>query len=146
VLWLLVLRPRLVIYHISADKLRQVLAELAADLDADARWAGDSMAMPALGVQLYVDSFPAMGSVSLCSAGGNQSHAGWRRLQAALSAALGREEVSRSPRGLGLIALGLLCVAAMAWIISRDPLAVAQSLLDIGNAVLQMFGLGPAGK
>ena len=84
VLWLLVLRPRLVIYNLSADKLRPVLAELAGRLDPAARWAGDCLSLPALGVQLYVDSFASLGSISLCSAGGNQSRAGWRRLETAL--------------------------------------------------------------
>ena len=145
VLWLLVLRPRLVIYNISADKLRPVLAELAGRLDAAARWAGDSLALPALGVQLYVDSFAALGSVSLCSAGGNQSHAGWRRLETALGSALGREEVGRSPRGLSLLGAGLLCIAAIVWAISRDPQAVAQSVSDVVHVLLRMIGLG-AGK
>jgi hypothetical protein len=141
VLWLLVLRPRLVIYNISADKLRPVLAELAGQLDAAARWAGDSLALPALGVQLYVDSFAALGSVSLCSAGGNQSHAGWRRLETALGSALGREEVTRSPRGLSLVGAGLLCIAAIIWAISRDPQAVAQSVSDVVHVLLRMIGL-----
>ena len=43
VLWLLLLRPRLVIYNISADKLRPILAEVVNRLDAEARWAGDGL-------------------------------------------------------------------------------------------------------
>ena len=81
VLALLLLRPRLVIYNISVDKLRPVLATLVEQLDTDARWAGDSLVLPGLGVQLYVDSFALFRSASLISAGGNQSHAGWRRLE-----------------------------------------------------------------
>ncbi len=146
VLWLLVLRPRLVIYNISADKLRPVLAELAGRLDTAARWAGDSLSLPALGVQLYVDSFAALGSISLCSAGGNQSHAGWRRLETELGSALGREEVGRSPRGLSLLGGGLLCLAAIIWAISRDPQAIAQSVSNVVHVLLRMIGLGAAGK
>ena len=60
VLVLLLLRPRLVVYNISIDGLRAILAELVDRLDPDARWAGDSLALPGLGVQLYVDNFVAM--------------------------------------------------------------------------------------
>ncbi|MCE5267263.1 MAG: hypothetical protein LLG00_05200 [Planctomycetaceae bacterium] len=145
VLWLLVLRPRLVIYNISSDELRPVLAELAGRLDDGARWAGDSLSMPGLGVQLYLDSFAALGSVSLCSAGGNQNHAGWRRLQTALRSALAREEVPRSPRGLAFIFAGLLCAGVIAWGIYRDPQTLVQSVVDLVHALLQAIGLAAGG-
>ncbi|MEN6451183.1 MAG: hypothetical protein ABFC96_11885 [Thermoguttaceae bacterium] len=142
VLWLLVLRPRLVIYHFSADALRPVLAELAGRLDPSARWAGDSLALPSLGVQLYVDHFAASGSVSLCSAGGNQNRAGWRQLETSLRSALHREEVARSPLGLALIGVGLLCSAAIAWVIVQQPQTIVESVAAIIRTVLRMVGLG----
>jgi hypothetical protein len=71
VLVLLLLRPRLVIYNISVDKLRPILAEIVSELDPNARWAGDSLVLPGLGVQLYVDHFAAFRNVSLISAGSN---------------------------------------------------------------------------
>ena len=141
VLVLLLLRPRLVIYNISIDRLRAILAELVDRLDPDARWAGDSLVLPGLGVQLYVDNFAALRSISLISAGGNQSHQGWRRLEAALSAAIAREEIGRNPGGLGLIGAGLLIIAAIVVAIAQNPKAIAQSLLDIAQAVLKMTGL-----
>jgi hypothetical protein len=141
VLWLLVLRPRLVIYHLSADALRPVLAELAGRLDPAARWAGDSLSLPGLGVQLYVDNFAAMGCVSLCSAGGHQNRAGWRQLELALRSAIGREEVARSPRGLALIGIGSLLIGAIAWLIVQDPQGISQSIADIVRWLLRMIGL-----
>ena len=141
VLVLLLLRPRLVIYNISVDKLRPILAELVERLDPDARWAGDSLVLPGLGVQLYVDNFAALHSVSLISAGGNQSHQGWRRLEMALGDALAREEVARNPRGLSLVVVGLLIIAAIILAISQNPQAVARSLLDIAQSLLKMAGL-----
>ena len=59
-LWMLVARPRLVIFNIRGSQLRPMLSELAISLDADARWAGDSLALPQLGVQLRMESFPSM--------------------------------------------------------------------------------------
>jgi hypothetical protein len=141
VLWLLLLRPRLVIYNISADKLRPVLADLVGHFDGDARWAGDSLAIPGLGVQLYIDNFSPLGNVSLISAGGNQNHAGWRRLEMSLRAALAREEVTRNPRGLSLILGGLVCIACIVLAIAHDPEAVARSLWDVAQSLLKMVGL-----
>jgi hypothetical protein len=140
VLWLLLLRPRLVIYNISADKLRPILADVVGQFDGDARWAGDSLAIPGLGVQLYMDNFPLLRSVSLISAGGNQNHAGWRRLETSLRAALAREEVARNPRGLSLIVAGLLCIAGIVLAIAHDPESVAHSLLDVARSFLKMLG------
>lgn len=141
VLVLLLLRPRLVIYNISVETLRPILAELVNRLDADARWAGDSLALPGLGVQLYVDSFPTMRSVSLISAGGHQSHDGWRRLETALGDALAREEVARNPRGLNLLGAGLVIVVVLVMVIARNPQEAAQSVLDIVQSILRMAGL-----
>ena len=53
---LLTLRPRLVVYNIFIDELRLVLADLVERLDPDGRWAGDSLVLPGLGVQVYLDS------------------------------------------------------------------------------------------
>ena len=141
VLTLLLLRPRLVIYNISVDKLRPILAELVDRLDPAARWAGDSLVLPGLGVQLYVDHFAAMRCASLISAGRNQSHPGWRRLETVLGDAMAREEVVRNPRGLTLLGFGLLIIGAIVLAIARDPQAIAQSLLDIARSFLGMVGL-----
>ena len=140
ILWLLLLRPRLVIYNISVDKLRPILADVVGQFDSDARWAGDGLAIPKLGIQLYMDNFAPLRSVSLISAGGNQNHAGWRRLETTLRAALVREEVARNPRGISLIVAGLLCIAGIVVSIAHDPEAVARSLLDVAQSVMKMIG------
>ncbi|MEN6458667.1 MAG: hypothetical protein ABFC63_07025 [Thermoguttaceae bacterium] len=141
VLWLLMLRPRLVLYNMSADKLRPVLAEVAGQLDATARWAGDCLTLPALGVQLYIESFASLGTVSLCSAGGNQNYAGWRRLESSLRSSLAREEMARGTRGLSLLVMGLLCVAAMAVAVSQEPNAILQPGSDLIRSLLKRIGL-----
>ena len=84
---ILMLRPRLVIYNISGDKLRPILADVVARLDSDARWAGDSLVLPNLEVQLSIDNFRVFRNVSLKSVGGNQNLHGWRRLEQALTGA-----------------------------------------------------------
>jgi len=136
---LLLTRPRLVIYNISADRLRPILAELVERLDADARWTGDILILPGLGVQLHVDYLMALRNVSLNSVGPHQNHAGWRRLEAALGAALRRVEVARNPRGASFITAGVLISSMLALIIARDPQAVVQALFDLFRPLLDML-------
>ena len=135
------LHPRLVIYNISADKLRPILAEVVARLDNDARWAGDSLVLPNLEVQLSIDNFRTMRNVSLKSVGGNQDLHGWRRLEQGLAGALNQETVSRNLRGLGLFFAGVLILGGLAAIIARDPQAITQSIFDLAETVLRMLNL-----
>ena len=76
-LWVLLVvlagRPRLVVYNVSTDELHPVLAEAASRLDADSRWAGNSLSLPNLGVQLHLESFDLMRNVSLASSGSRQN-------------------------------------------------------------------------
>jgi hypothetical protein len=131
VLLLLMLRPRLVIYNISPDQLRPILAETAERLDPGARWAGDCLALPALGVQLHIDSHAAMRNVVLASAGSHQEFAGWRRLHLALAAALARVEVARNPRGISLVSTGALILGALAVVMVRDHEAIAHAVRNM---------------
>jgi len=138
---ILMLHPRLVIYNISADKLRPILAEVVAGLDSDARWAGDCLVLPNLAVQLSVDNFRIMRNVSLKSVGGSQDLHGWRRLEQGLAGTLSQETVSRNPRGLSLFFAGLLILGGLAMVISRDPQAITQSIFDLTETVLKMLNL-----
>jgi hypothetical protein len=131
VLVLLALRPRLVVYNITSDQLRPILAEVVERLDSEARWAGDSLALPGLAVQLHLEGMPFMRNVSLVSAGPHQSEAGWGRLQAALRPALARTAVSPNPRGLTFLSLALVIGVALSWSVVRDPQAVATVMFDM---------------
>jgi hypothetical protein len=128
---LLVLRPRLVIYNISVDQLRPILAEVVERMDADARWAGDSLFLPGLGVQLHFESFGWMRNVSLVSAGPKQDYQGWSRLEAELSAALRGIEVPWNPSGLMLLSVGNVLVIGLALAIIRDPQAIARTVFEL---------------
>ena len=137
-LMLLLLRPRLVVYNISAQELRPVLADLAAELDAEPRWAGNALALPSLGVQLHLESAHGMRTVSLIATGGQQSHQGWRRLEEALAGELPTVQVGRNPHAATLLAsaviLGLLLLAA----VFRDPQSVAAALNGTERSVLEI--------
>ncbi len=127
----LMLRPRLIVYNISLDQLRPILAETVEQIDPGVRWAGDCLTLPAAGVHLYIDNHPAMRNVALVSAGSRQDHAGWRRLDAAMKSAIGRVESARNPRGMSLLTMGLFILGVLVVNIVRDPQTIARSLFDL---------------
>ncbi len=104
-------RPRLVIYNIRLEELRPVLAETAGRLDPEARWGGNHLTLPTLGVQLHLDSLNFMRNVSLVSSGGRQNIDGWRRLAQELRKALAPMRVQSNPRAIGLLVVSLALLA-----------------------------------
>ncbi len=48
-------RTRLIVYNVSRSTLRSALTLASLNLDADARWEGDSLNLPSLDAQFYVD-------------------------------------------------------------------------------------------
>jgi len=127
-LWILLARPRLVVYNISIGQLRPVLADLVATLDDKARWAGDGLVLPQLGVQLYLECFSPMRNVTLRSSGPDQSISGWRRLDAALGEALSQVQVQRNPRGYSFLSMGVLMLGVIMWRVGTHPDLVNQAL------------------
>jgi hypothetical protein len=130
VLWMLLARQRLVIYNITAGQLRPTLSAQALVLDSDARWAGNNLCLPQMGVQLRVEDFPGMRNVSLISTQDDDSYSGWRRLENSLRSALGECEVAPNPRGAGLLVVGLVLLTIMLVQAASDPESIAQGLID----------------
>jgi len=131
--WLLVLlgRPRLVVYNISCEELRPVLAEAARAIDAQARWAGDSLALPTLGVQLHLESFDFMRHVSLISSGTEQNLNGWKQLAWQLKQRLEPLRVEPNPRALGLVLFAIALFAASTSHMLSNPQRVAQAMQEL---------------
>ncbi len=127
---LLAMRPRLVIYNIAYQEFRPVLADVAVQLDGDARWAGDSLLLPNLGVQLHVESWAPLRNVSLISTGPRQDPAGWQRLEQFLRGALAEEEVNRNLLALPFAVLGALLIAG-ALLAAANPQTAADSLFAL---------------
>ncbi len=131
ILLLLSQRPRLVIYNIAIDELRPILADLAVRLDGEGRWAGDSLSLPNLGVQLHIDSSAAMRNASLVSSGSAQSHSGWRKLEGELSAVLRQFKVRRNGRAALFPVAGLAIFGLLVNEIVSDPHLVAASMIEM---------------
>jgi hypothetical protein len=130
-LFVLLMRPRLVVYNIGRDEIRPLLANLVADLDRDARWAGESLTMPKLGVQLCVETFAPMRIVQLVSAGPRQSYEGWRKLESVLAESLKEARGSRNSIGVTLVGLGVLLAIICTFCMVHDAEMVAQSLREM---------------
>jgi hypothetical protein len=132
-LWLLLVvllsRPRLVVYNISAEELHPVLAEIAARIDPAARWAGNNLSMPTLGVQLHLDSLDLMRNVSLVSSGSRQNIDGWRRLARELAPALRATRVKQNPRAIGflIVSLALLAISLTQLLNHQDAMLQAMN-------------------
>jgi len=131
ILLVLLLRPKLVIYNVKPDQLRPVLAEVVAELDKEARWAGDSLVLPQLGIQLHVDIFRPLRNAQLIAAGSQQSYIGWRKLEYALRAALNQATGTRNRYGYFQIAFGVVSLLLIGWSMANDRAGVAEALAEM---------------
>lgn len=121
-------RPRLSLYNVTTEEARQTLAQVASQLDPAAQWVGDTLTMPELRVQLVLDPFAIMRSVSLTPVGTRQSYHGWKRLERALRQALTTVETTPNPAGFSFCLLGAMVLVAIATRWMQDPHAVAEAL------------------
>jgi hypothetical protein len=129
----LVARPRLVVYNVRGEELRPILAEVARKLDPHARWAGDSLALPNLGVQLHMECFEIMRHCSLVSSGDKQNIAGWQRVSAELRTQLASLRVASNPRALGFTLAATLLLAVSIAHMLNNPQQVAQAMNEMLN-------------
>lgn len=130
-LLVLLARPRLVLYNVTAEQLRPVLADVVARLDKEFRWAGDCLVLPELGVQLHVEPMPLLRNVQLVASGPRQSYAGWRQLEVALAEGLSETRNGPNPVGFVLVIVSVAIFAtSMAWM-ANDSGAVAQALNEM---------------
>jgi hypothetical protein len=124
----MLLRPRLVIYNVAAEPLRPLLDNVAREMDADRRWAGSTLVLPNLGVQLTLESWTSMRNVQLVSAGPEQNLEGWRSLEKALRRELAPLAVGPSPRALSCLFFALLLVAVMGFSVAIQPQELASGI------------------
>jgi len=127
----LLMRPRLVIYNTSPDQLRPMLAEVVAELDSTARWAGDSLVLPQHDVQLHVEMFGLMRSAQLVAAGPRQNMNGWKRLEQALAKVLRQTKSAPTSYGYALVTAGVLLIGLVTFQLVSDPQTVVQGVNEM---------------
>lgn len=131
VLVVLMMRPRLIIYNITTEQLRPVLSEVAKELDPEARWSGESLLLPELGVQLSVEPQTSVKLVQLAAVGSQLNMAGWRQLERRLAAALKSQRTGYNSYGATLVSFGLLFAGASIWWLMSDPARVQRAYEEI---------------
>jgi hypothetical protein len=89
-------RPRMVIYNVGLDQMRPVVASVAAGLDPTARWAGETAALPARGLQVHLDERGPARTVSVIAAGRTSAEA-WAEFSRRLRRAIRTIRVRPSP-------------------------------------------------
>ena len=117
-LCVLVSRPRLIIYNISIEQIRPLVAEVASDLDPSARWAGETVALPARGLQVHLDGDGSLRTVSLIGVGRRSAHEGWSEFSRRVRQASRRLPVRASPWGGVFAAIGAVLVLLASWSIA----------------------------
>jgi len=127
----LLMRPRLIIYNTNPDQLRPMLAEVVAELDSTARWAGDSLVLPRLDVQLHVELFGLMRNAQLVAAGPRQNMNGWKRLEHALTKVLRQTKSAPTRYGYALVGTGLLLIGLLTFQLVSDPQTVVQGVHEM---------------
>jgi hypothetical protein len=100
-------------------------------LDNDARWAGDSLILPQLGVQLHVETNALLRNAQLVAAGVPQSYAGWRQLEEALAYVVRQTRAAPNRHGWSFIVVGAAMMIVVTLHAISDPAAVLQALNDM---------------
>ena len=122
-------RFRIVIYNIDVNELRDILEKTGRELDAEARWAGNSLSLPTLGVQLYIEPMSLLRNVTLKACGASQDFKGWLGFEKSLRKALLRHRAEKKNRVAMLMAMTgfLMMVATVAILVTHRTEAI-QSL------------------
>lgn len=123
----LVSRPRLVIYNMTPEELRPALSEAAGKVDATHRWAGDTLVLPRLGVQLHIEYFGLWRNTSLVSSGPRQNLEGWRKLTRQLRGTMRGVAVRPHPPGLAMLVVSAVLVVVAVMRLEANPDAVAEA-------------------
>ncbi len=127
----LLLRPRLLIYNVQPDQLRPALAEAVSRLDDQARWAGDCLVMPQVGVQLHVEPVGVMRVVQLIAVGAKQNDVGWRQLEAELAKALKSRRGTANPHGFVFLGVGVSMLTVAIFQVMTHHIEVVQALHEM---------------
>ena len=108
-------RPRLVVYNVSPEQLRPLVAEVVTGLDAHARWAGASVVLPSRRLQLHLDGSGGMRCSSIVAVGERAALEGWAEFGRRLRQAAVRMRVRPSPWAALFAAAGFAALAGAGW-------------------------------
>ena len=131
IVWFLgtVFRFRVVIYNIDMSELRDILEKAGQELDTEARWAGNSLSLPTLGIQFYIEHMSLLRYVTLKSCGSNQDLKGWLQFEKSLCNAMLRHHGTSKNRVAMLMAMiGFLMLTGTVFILMTHRTDAFQAL------------------
>lgn len=124
-LMIMVGRPHLVIYNSDLETVRPALSHVARCMDEQSRWAGDSVVMPTIGIQLYMERYSLLRNVQLRATDLEQPHGAWLMLESELRKELKQVRCERSACGsmFLVLAIGILSTLVMRYLGDQGDLA-----------------------
>jgi len=137
-------RPRLVVYNMSGEQLRPVVAEVAAALDHESRWAGETVALPGRGLQIHLET-GGMRSVSLVAVGTRTSPEAWTELGRRVRRALAAVPVRPSPWAWLFAAATALVLAVAGWLALRPVLPDRLTLSAVSGSAVSCSAVSTGG-
>ena len=99
-------RPRLLIYNATVEQIRPLVAQNAAAVDPVVRWAGESVALPTLGLQAHVEGNGSLRTVSIVVLQSCEASEAWIDLSRRLRRMCRRLRVQPSPVGVIMLIVG----------------------------------------
>jgi hypothetical protein len=124
-------RPRITVYNVTPSILRPVLAQIASSLDPQARWAGNSLVLPQMDMELHVEAMSPMQTVSIVATHEEQELIGWKRLEIELINTLRGVERTRNPWGYLFITLAVVFGGIVAAQLIVFPAEVAEGFKEM---------------
>lgn len=90
-------RPRLVVYNIREETMREISEQISQKIDEESQWAGNSLFIPNLGIQLYLENGLISRTSALVATSRGQNPNSWRTLEVSLAEALSGIRTTPSP-------------------------------------------------
>ncbi len=127
----LLMRPRIIVYNLSPERLRPILADVAVRLDGKARWSGDSLLMPSLNIHFHLEGNSWTSNSQIVSIGNKQRFENWKKLETELKTELGAMKSETVVFGVTLVAFAMgLAAISFVWLVSQAD-SVRESLADM---------------
>ncbi|MCA9217167.1 MAG: hypothetical protein KDB27_29060 [Planctomycetales bacterium] len=126
----MVMKPRIIVYNMSADEIRPMVGSIVSELDHEARWAGDSVCLPNLRMQLYLQTHPAMRNAQLVATNGEQNLTSWKRLESQLYQAMNNVSVTMNPRAVLFFIAASIMIAVIGVSLLAGREVIAERMAD----------------
>lgn len=126
------IRPRVVVYNVSVDRIRDTLQQLIEHHQLEHEWAGRCLALPTLGIQLQIERGTSPRTVSLIATSGFQWRRGWRFLEQSLAFELREATDERLPGKFLFLAFSVVMLLTLLGALAiEDPQTILADLDEV---------------